>query len=99
MPARLEAPQRLPRAGGAPAQVLHRPGAGWEPLLRYGQTTIRDKILYGSGAFLLGRPPAELLAEMRALPLAPAVMEQWLWRNAAALLGIDAVEVERLTSG
>jgi predicted TIM-barrel fold metal-dependent hydrolase len=74
------------------------PGAGWEPLLRYGQTTIQDKILYGSGAFLIGRPPAELLAEMRALPLARGVMEKWLWRNAAALLGIEAAEVERLTA-
>ncbi len=65
------------------------PGAGWEPLLRYGATTIRDKVLYGTGAFLLGRSPAELLAEFRALPLEPAVMEKWLWRNAAGLLGLD----------
>ncbi|MFI5366355.1 MAG: amidohydrolase family protein [Candidatus Binatia bacterium] len=65
------------------------PGAGWEPLLRYGQTTIQDKVLYGSGAFLIGRPPAELLAEFRALPIKPAVMEKWLWRNAAALLRLD----------
>jgi hypothetical protein len=65
------------------------PGAGWEPLLRYGQTTIQDKILYGSGAFLLGRSPAELLAEFRALPVKPQVMEKWLWRNAARLLGLS----------
>ena len=64
------------------------PGAGWEPLLRYGQTTIQDKILYGSGAFLIGRPPAELLAEFRALPIKREVMEKWLWRNAARLLGL-----------
>ncbi|MBI3782220.1 MAG: amidohydrolase [Deltaproteobacteria bacterium] len=64
------------------------PGAGWEPLLRYGQTTIQDKVLYGSGAFLIGRPPAELLAEFRALPIKPEVMEKWLWRNAARLLGL-----------
>jgi len=62
------------------------PGAGWEPLLRYGQTTIQDKILYGTGAFLIGRSPAELLGEFRALPVKPEVMEKWLWRNAAALL-------------
>lgn len=66
------------------------PGAGWEPLLRFGQTTIQDKILYGSGAFLIGRPPAELLTEFRALPIKPAVMEKWLWKNAAALLGLGA---------
>ena len=65
------------------------PGTGWEPLLRYGQTTIQDKVLYGSGAFLIGRPPAELLAEFRALPIRPAVMEKWLWRNAARLLKLD----------
>lgn len=63
------------------------PGAGWEPLLRFGQTTIQDKILYGSGAFLIGRPLSELLAEFRALPIRPDVMEKWLWRNAARVLG------------
>jgi predicted TIM-barrel fold metal-dependent hydrolase len=65
------------------------PGAGWEPLLRYGQTTIQDKVLFASGSFLLGRGPDELAAEFRALPLRPEVMEKWLWRNAATLLGLE----------
>jgi predicted TIM-barrel fold metal-dependent hydrolase len=64
------------------------PGAGWEPLLRYGQTTIRHKILYGTGAFLLGRRPADLVAEMRALPVRADVLEQWLGGNARRLLGL-----------
>ncbi len=64
------------------------PGAGWEPLLRYGATTIQDKILYGTGAFLIGRPPAELVAEMLELPLPKPILEKWLWKNAAALMGI-----------
>ncbi len=63
------------------------PGAGWEPLLRYGQTTIQDKILYGTGAFLLGRRPAELVAEMRALPVRAEVMAKWLGGNAERVLG------------
>jgi predicted TIM-barrel fold metal-dependent hydrolase len=71
------------------------PGAGWEPLFRYGQSTIQDKVLYGSGAFLLARRPAELLAEFRALPIRPEVMEKWLWRNAAALLQIGDVRGSR----
>jgi predicted TIM-barrel fold metal-dependent hydrolase len=66
------------------------PGTGWEPLLRFGQSTIQDKILYGTGAFLLARQPAELVSEMRAVPLRPAVMEKWLWRNAANLLRLNA---------
>ncbi|MGH7858748.1 MAG: amidohydrolase family protein [Candidatus Binatia bacterium] len=64
------------------------PGAGWEPLLRYGQTTIQDKVLYGTGAFLLARPPAELVGEFRELPIEPAIKEKWLYGNAARFLGI-----------
>jgi predicted TIM-barrel fold metal-dependent hydrolase len=64
------------------------PGTGWEPLLQYGQTTIQDKILYGTGTFLLGRRPAELLQEFDALPLRPRVREKWLWGNAAKLLNL-----------
>lgn len=60
-------------------------------MLRFGQTTIQDKILSGTGAFLLARPPAELLAEFRALPIAPAVLEQWLWRNAARVLELNDI--------
>jgi hypothetical protein len=76
----------------ADRRILHRPkyftapGAGWDPLMRFGQTTIRDKILYGSGAFLINRPYAQLCDEMRALPLQREVLEDWLWRNAAQLL-------------
>lgn len=75
--------------------AAHRPkyftaaGSGWEPLLRFGQTTIADKVLYGSGAFLLGAPPALLIEEMRALPLRPGILDKWLYHNAATLLGLD----------
>jgi predicted TIM-barrel fold metal-dependent hydrolase len=65
------------------------PGAGWEPLLRFGQTTIQDKVLYGTGSFLLGRSPADLVAEFQALPVAPEVMQKWLRGNAARVLGLE----------
>ncbi len=65
------------------------PGAGWEPLLRFGQTTIRDKVVYGSGAFLINRPYAQLCDEMRALPVDATALESWLWRNAARLLNLS----------
>jgi predicted TIM-barrel fold metal-dependent hydrolase len=73
--------------------AAHRPkyiaqsGTGWEPLLRFGQTTIKDKVLFGTGWFLLARPPAQLMEEFRALPVSDDVMERWLHRNAEALLG------------
>jgi predicted TIM-barrel fold metal-dependent hydrolase len=73
--------------------AAHRPryftSPDWEPLLRLGQSKIQDKVLYGTGAFLLGRSPADLVAEFRALPVRPEVMEKWLSGNAARLLGLD----------
>jgi predicted TIM-barrel fold metal-dependent hydrolase len=74
-------------------RYLAQPGTGWEPLFRYGQTTIADKVLFGSGWFLLGRPPAEVVEEFRALPVKPEVMEKWLHGNAARLLGEGASKI------
>jgi predicted TIM-barrel fold metal-dependent hydrolase len=68
-------------------RYLAEPGTGWEPLLRFGQSTIADKVLFGTGWFLLGRPPAEVAAEFRSLPVRPAVMEKWLRGNAERALG------------
>lgn len=65
------------------------PGTGWEPLLRFGATTIRDKVLWGSGAFLLGLAWRELVEEMTALPLDREVLAAWLGGNAARLLGLE----------
>ena len=67
-------------------RYLAEPGTGWEPLLRFGQSTIADKVLFGTGWFLLGRPPVTILEEFRALPVKPAVMERWLSGNAERLL-------------
>jgi hypothetical protein len=68
-------------------KYLAAPGTGWEPLLRFGQTTIKEKVLFGTGWFLLGRPPAQILEEFRALPVADDVLELWLHGNAERLLG------------
>jgi predicted TIM-barrel fold metal-dependent hydrolase len=73
--------------------AAHRPrylatsGTGWEPLLRFGQTTIREKVLFGTGWFLLGRPPGQILSEFAALPVPEEVLGLWLKGNAERLLG------------
>ena len=76
-------------------RYLAEPGTGWEPLLRFGQSTIADKVLFGTGWFLLGRPPATILEEFRALPVKPAVMERWLSGNAERLLSSGSVTAAR----
>jgi predicted TIM-barrel fold metal-dependent hydrolase len=68
-------------------KYLAAPGTGWEPLLRFGQTTVKDKVLFGTGWFLLGRPPSQVVEEFRALPVAEDVFEMWLHGNAERLLG------------
>jgi predicted TIM-barrel fold metal-dependent hydrolase len=88
VPAGLEASEPLSGTGGYRPKYFVVPGTGWEPLLQYGQTTIQDKILYGTGTFLLGRRPAELLQEFDALPPPPPIREKWLWGNAAKLLNL-----------
>jgi predicted TIM-barrel fold metal-dependent hydrolase len=67
-------------------KYLAEPGTGWEPLLRFGQTTIADKVLFGTGWFLLGRPPGDVLDEFKRLPVKPEVMEKWLFKNAERVL-------------
>jgi predicted TIM-barrel fold metal-dependent hydrolase len=68
-------------------KYMAQPGTGWEPLLRFGQTTIKDKVLFGTGWFLLARPPRQIVEEFKALPVDGDVMDRWLGGNAAALLG------------
>ncbi|MEW6735840.1 MAG: amidohydrolase family protein [Acidobacteriota bacterium] len=61
------------------------PGTGWEPLLRFGNTVIQDKVLFGTGSFLLGRSPVDIVKEFKTLPLKPEIMEKWLYQNAQAV--------------
>jgi uncharacterized protein len=66
-------------------KYLTQPGTGWESLFTFGNNVIADRVLFGTGAFLLGRPLTQLVQEFQALPVRPAVMEKWLYQNAANL--------------
>ncbi len=68
-------------------RTFARPGSGWEPLLRFGNRQLADRVLFASTWTLLGIPPAQLVAEVRDLPLDDAVTERWLGGNALELLG------------
>jgi len=68
-------------------RYISAPGTGWEPLLRFGPRTIRDKVMFGTGWFLLGRPPGQVLDEFKQLPVPEDVMDLWLHGNAERMLG------------
>ncbi|PJE94905.1 amidohydrolase [Streptomyces carminius] len=66
---------------------MSRPGSGFEPLLAYGATTVRHKVLFGTGGPWVHPVDVPHLAEeVRALRLPPGVAEDWLHDNSARLL-------------
>lgn len=67
-----------------------RPGSGWEPLLHFGNTTIKDKVVFGSEWLLLGVQISDIVEEIRQLPLKEEVKQMWLHDNAAKLLNLKA---------
>ncbi|WP_158882695.1 amidohydrolase family protein [Amycolatopsis anabasis] len=69
---------------------MARAGSGFEPLLRYGTTTVRDKVLFGSGGpWVHSVSLAELVGEVVGLGLDGETTEAWLGGNAVRLLGVD----------
>ena len=65
-------------------KYLQVAGSGYEPLLQYGRTVLKDRIIFGS-AYPLG-PIARTIAEIRALPIGEEVERLWLHDNAKRFL-------------
>jgi predicted TIM-barrel fold metal-dependent hydrolase len=65
-------------------KYLAVPHSGYEPLLQYGSTLLKDRILFGSGYPMM--PVARSVDELNALPLRDDVKPLWLHDNAAAFL-------------
>jgi len=65
-------------------KYLDTPGSGWETLMRYGNTLLQDKVLFGTAW------PAQMfkdsILEINALPLKEEVKTKWLGANARRLL-------------
>jgi len=67
---------------------LAKSGSGWEMLMHFGNSTIQDKVLFGSDWLNLGVHIDKVIEEVRALPLKPAVIEKWLGGNAERVFGV-----------
>ena len=63
---------------------MGRPGSGWEPLLLYGQHSLRRKVLFGTAGWASSAPLPALADEVVALGLDAATTAGWLGGNAAA---------------
>ena len=65
-------------------KYLAVPHSGYEPLLQYGSTLLKQRIIFGSGYPMM--PVERSVAELQALPLNDDVKDRWLHRNAADFL-------------
>jgi predicted TIM-barrel fold metal-dependent hydrolase len=67
-------------------KYIGTPGSGWETLVRYGNSLLKDKILFGTAW------PAQQfktsIADIKSLPLKEEVKVKWLGGNAKKLLGL-----------
>ncbi len=59
---------------------------GWETLMRYGNSLLQDKILFGTA--WPAQPLKENVESVRALPLKPEVIDKWLGGNAKRLFNL-----------
>jgi uncharacterized protein len=65
-------------------RLLATAHSGYEPLLQYGRTVLRKRMMFGSAFPMM--PVEKALAEFDALGMPDAVREDWLCNNALAFL-------------
>ena len=70
--------------GAVSPRYIGRPGTGWETFIQYGNTILKNQILYASEWPLI--PFEKIVREAEALPLKDEVKENYLYKNAARLL-------------
>lgn len=67
-------------------KYLTVPNSGYEPLLQYGSTVLKDRIIFGSAFPLMTVHQA--LDDMEQLPLDDVIKRKWLHDNGARFLGL-----------
>lgn len=68
-------------------RYLAVPDTGYGPLLRYGSSILKERIIFGSSFPMM--PVSRSVEEVRSLPIEPEIADLWLHRNARRFLRID----------
>lgn len=68
------------------AKHMSARGSGWEPLLRFGPSSMRNKVLFGTSTWVNPVPVKTLAEEVRALDFGGEVTADWLYGNAERML-------------
>jgi len=70
-------------------KYIAMPDTGWDMFLHFANSTIQNKVLFGSDWVSMGMPIKDVLCEVDAWPLKDHVRKKFLWQNAARLFNIN----------
>lgn len=71
---------------GTRPKYINTSGTGWEPLLRYGDSVLQHKVVWGSNWPMV--TPAEGIKGVHGFPLKEEIKKQWLGLNAAEIFNL-----------
>lgn len=70
-------------------KYIATPNTGWDMFMRFANSTIQDKIVFGSDWLSMGIPIKDILREIDEWPLKDSVKEKFLWKNAARVFSLE----------
>jgi hypothetical protein len=70
-------------------KYLSTPDTGWDMFMRYANSTIQDKILFGSDWLSMGMHIKDVLKEVDEWPLKDGVKEKFLYKNSARVFNLE----------
>jgi predicted TIM-barrel fold metal-dependent hydrolase len=70
-------------------KYLNTPNTGWDMFMKYANSTIQDKICFGSDWLSMGMHIRDILREIDEWPLKDSVKEKFFYKNAARIFNLE----------
>jgi predicted TIM-barrel fold metal-dependent hydrolase len=70
-------------------KYLSTPDTGWDMFMRYANTTIQDKICFGSDWLSMGMHIKDVLKEVDQWPLKDSVKEKFFYKNSSRVFNLE----------
>ncbi|MBS3809942.1 MAG: amidohydrolase [Desulfobacterales bacterium] len=70
-------------------RYVAKPNTGWDMFLHFANSTIQDKILFGSDWVSMGMDIGDVIREVNEWPLKPHVKEKLFWKNALRVFNLE----------
>jgi len=70
-------------------KYIATPSTGWDMFIKFANSTIQDKIVFGSDWLSIGMPIKDVLKEIDEWPLKDSVKEKFFYKNALRIFGLE----------